>query len=581
MPAVRSGPPRTAPSRLRRRAPRSAAVVATAAVLALAGCVGIPTSGPIRTGEVLSTEEPGVPLQLPSDPVVDAEPAELVRGFLLAGAAGLPDEFVVARKFLTARASDEWDPRAQVTVYPQRSSGPQVTPGEDGSVTVTVPVAATVDDAGRYTEAAPGTLDTELVFTLARDTSGQWRISELPDGVLMDAENFKVSYRPVPVYFASQDTTHLVPDLRWFPTIKTPTLAVSALLWGPSPWLRDAVVSGAPEGVRLSSEAVTISEDGVAQVDLAEIPSLPEQAERNLLQAQLTETLSRFPVSGVEVTVGGLPWRETSVPVLQRDVLPEAGPYVLVGDTLAVLRDGVVEPVEDAAPLTGLDAHHPAVGADETLRVVLSGPGNLLRLPPDAAPPVPLLAGRALVPPSVDRHGWVWTAESSSTGALVAVDVDGEVVSLDTPWLAGRTVRSLRVSRDGARLALVSTGAAPTDVDVSVLAVVRDEDGRPTLVGPDPLVVGEAVLDVLEVAWVDEVTLAVLGTSQELAAPTTHLVPVGGPTEPLAFLEAAGVAAGRGRQSVYVVDDAGTLLVRQGNQWKPVADGVRDPVFPG
>ncbi len=567
--------------RHRRRSGAATATLVVLATLALAGCVSIPTSGPIRTGDVVSTEQPGVPLQLPSDPVVDAEPAELVRGFLLAGAAGLADEFVVARKFLTARASDEWDPRASVTVYPLRGSGPQVEPQDDGTVVVTVPVEATVDDAGRYTEAAPGALDTELVFELARDTSGQWRIAALPDGVLMDAGNFEVSYRRVPVYFASQDRTHLVPDLRWFATTKTPTLAVSALLWGPSPWLRDAVLSGAPEGARLSTETVTVSEDGVARVDLAETPTLPEQVDRNLLQTQLTETLGRIPVSGVDITVGGLPWRETSVPVLERDVAPGSGPYMLVGDELVVLRDGVLEPVEDVPPLAGLDPHHPAISPDETVRVVLSGRGTLLLLPTDGGAPVPLLAGAALVPPSIDRHGWVWSGERLSDGSLVAVDADGETAVVDAPWLEGRTVRSLRVSRDGARVAVVSVGASPTDVEIAVAGVVRDEDGRPTLVSAEPLAVGAAVLDAVELAWVDEVTLAVLGTSQELGVPTTHLVPVSGPTEALTLLEGAGIAAGRGRQAIYVVDDAGTLLTRQGNQWKNVADGVRDPVFPG
>lgn len=571
---------RTTARVVRTRPALGPAVVALAALL-LAGCVGIPTSGPIRTGEVVGTEQPGVPLQLPSDPVVDAEPAELVRGFLLAGAAGLADEFVVARKFLTARASDEWDPRARVTVYPQRGSGPQLAPQEDGSVVVTVPVEATVDEAGRYTEAAPGSLDTELVFTLARDTAGQWRISALPDGVLMDAGNFEVSYRPVPLYFASQDGSHLVPDLRWFATSKTPSLAMSALLWGPSPWLRDAVVSGAPEGARLSTETVTISEDGVARIDLAEIPTLPAQGERNLLQAQVTETLGRFPVSGVEITVGGLPWRETSVPVLQRDVAPSSGPYMLVGDVLSVLRDGAVEPVEGVASLAGLEPGHPAIALDETIRVVLSGQRRLLLLPLDGGAPVALVEGAALVPPSVDRHGWVWTGEQASAGELLAVDASGAVAALDAPWLEGRTVRSLRVSRDGARVALVSSGAGPADAQVDVVSVVRDEDGRPTLLAAEPLQVGAAVLDAVEVAWVDEVTLAVLGTSQELGVPTTHLVPVGGPTEALTLLEGRGIAAGRGRQAIFVVDDAGTLLTRQGNQWKNVAEGVRDPVFPG
>ncbi|WP_182111721.1 LpqB family beta-propeller domain-containing protein [Actinotalea sp. JY-7876] len=566
----------------RPRAARSAlAVTAVATLIALAGCAAIPSSGPVRTGDAVAPEEPGLALQLPSDPLVDADPAELVRGFLLAGAAGLQDEFAVARKFLTVGGSGEWDPRARVLIYPRQGSEPQVDPQEDGSVVVSVPLEAIVDDAGRYTEAAPDALDQELTFELQRDAAGQWRISELADGVLMDAAAFEAVYRPTPVYFASTDRTQLVPDLRWFATSKTPTLAVSALLGGPSAWLRDAVVSGAPEGARLSTETVTLAEDRVARVDLAEAPALPDQADRNLLHLQLTETLRRVPVTDVEVSVGGLAWDETDVPILERDVAPGSGPYAIVGEELVVVSDDVPVPLDDVAPLAGLDARHPALAVDGSVRVVLSGPGRLLLLPADGAAPATLATGTALVAPSVDRYGWVWTGEQASTGRLLVVDQAGQQVDIEAPWLDGRTVRSLRVSRDGARVAIVSAGSAAGDVAILVAGISRDDDGRPTLVSAEPLAVGAALVDALELAWVDEVTLAVLGRGQDLGFPSTYLVPLGGPTQSLTVLEATGIAAGRGPQSIHVVDGDGTLLTRRGNQWRTVADGVRDPVFPG
>lgn len=570
------------PVRSRRAGRRTARLVAASAALAalLTGCVAIPTSGPIGDGEVV-VDAPGVAVQLPSDPVVDASPGEIIRGFLLAGSAGLADDFTVARKFLTVGASDSWNPRGRVLLYPEDSGGPSIEESEDGSVVVTVPVEGSVDASGRYAEASPEALPEQLVFRLARDGAGQWRITELDDGVLMNGSSFERVYRRVPLYFATPDRRQLVPDVRWFATSETPTLAVRALLAGPSPWLRDAVVSGAPEGAELNTDGVPVTDDGVARIDLAETPTLPEQPDRDLLQAQLLATLRPAGVTGVQVSVGGIPWNESAVPVLDRDVAPESGPYVLQGDVLAVVREGTLEPVADAPSLAGLDPHDPALSLDETVRVVLSGPGRLLLLPRDGSPPRLLLSGGALVPPSVDRLGWTWTGERTSTGVLVAVAASGEVVRLEAPWLQGRTVRSLRVSRDGARVAVLSVGTAPDDVVVDVAAVVRDEEGRPAVVSGEPTTVGAALTDAVELAWVDELTLAVLGTSGDLGVLTTHVVPVGGPTRALTLMEGTGIAAGRGERTIHLVDAAGVLLQRSGNQWTAVAEGVRDPVFPG
>lgn len=563
---------------VRTRRPRAWAVLVVA-VLMSAGCVGIPTSGPIQDGKTV-VEEPGLGVALANDPEVGAGPQQILTGFLSAGAGGLADEFVVARKFLTPAASAGWNPRAEVIVYP--SGGPQFTEREDGSFLVTVPVSATVDSAGRFTEAVPGSRPRELVFELVRDVNDQWRISSLDDGVLMSAANFEFLYRPVAVYFASQDATHLVPDLRWFPTAKAPTTAANALLEGPSSWLRDAVRTGVPDGARLRPGAVTIS-SGVATLDLSPEASLAGEADRRLLATQLSATLERLPgVTDVGVTVVGVPWeRATDLPLV-RDPAPLSGPYVLQEDRLAVIDGQDVVPLDDAAPLSGLAANSPAISPDGSVRVVLSGTGRLVLLPPDAAAPVTLWTGTRLIGPSIDRLGWVWTGERASTGTLTVVDGAGQTRTVAAAWLDGRTVRSLRVSRDGARVVVVSVGSSPTDVDVDVAGIVRDEDGRPQSVSEEPLSIGASLTDATEVAWVDEVTVAVLGLSGSLSVPTMHLVPIGGPTQPLTLMEGtAGIAAGRGERALYLVDQDGVLLSRASNSWVTVATDVRDPVFPG
>lgn len=553
------------------------------ALVALAGCAVIPTSGPVNSGDV-AVSEPAPVTPLANDPVQGAEPERIVMDFISAGVAGFYDDFEVARKYLTVGAVESWDPRAQVLVY--QGSEPQIQPEGEDRFLVRVPVVATVDADGRYSETVPGSLPSELVFEL-RQVRGQWRISGLEDGVLIRASNFfDVAFRRSALYFATTDRTHLVPEMRWFPARNTASSAVSELLAGPSPWLRDAVVTGAPEGTRLTTETVPVS-SAVAYVDLTAEVRGASRADTGLLRTQLETTLGRLPgtlVTNVGVTVGSLPWDTGAGVTLERDPGPVRGPFVLQGDRLAVLDGQEVVPLEDAAPLTGLDASHPALSADEQVRVVLDGRSRLMLLPLDASPPVALHTGTTLVAPSVDRYGWVWTGEAASTGALTAVTVAGRVVDVQADWLDGRTVRSARVSRDGARIAVVSTDPAGRGAVVEVAGVVRDENGVPQRLSAETVRVGSALEDVAEVAWNDEGTLAVLGTSASTSAPTPtmNLVPLGGPTQVLPMVRGTvGIASGRGERGLYLSIDDGALYSRQGASWVVAATDVRDPVFPG
>lgn len=554
------------------------------ALVVLAGCAVIPTSGPVNSGDVPVAEPAPVTL-LANDPVPDAEPERIVMDFISAGVAGYYDDFEVARKYLTAGAADAWDPRAQVLVY--QGSEPQIQAEGENRFVVSVPVVATVDGDGRYSETVPGSLDTELVFEV-REVHGQWRISALEDGVLIRASNFfDVAFRRTALYFATTDRTHLVPEMRWFPARNTASSAVSELLAGPSPWLRDAVVTGAPEGTRLTTETVPVS-NGVAFVDLTAEARAAEPEDAGLLRTQLETMLGRLPgtlVTSIGVTVGSLPWDPGSAVPLDRDPAPERGPFVIQGDRLALVegRDEVV-PLEDAAGLGGIDANHPALSPDERVRVVLDGRTRLMLLPLDASGPVEIHRGARLVPPSVDRFGWVWTGEEESPGALTVVTEAGRVVDVGADWLEGRSVRSARVSRDGARIAVVSTDLTGRGAVVEVAGVVRDANGVPQRLSSETVRVGTALEDVSEVAWNDEGTLSVLGTSGSLSTPTPtmNLVPLGGPTQVLPMVRGTvGIATGRGERELYLSIDDGALYVREGSSWVVAADDVRDPVFPG
>ncbi|WP_372594993.1 LpqB family beta-propeller domain-containing protein [Actinotalea sp.] len=570
----------------RRPVPGSRAVRAAAALvlaLVMAGCAAIPTSGPVRTGDVV-LQSPGFAVPLANDPPADGTPLEIVNGFLLAGAAGLSDEFTVARKVLTPQAATAWDPVARVLVYPLLGGGPEITVSESGNVVVDVPVQGSLDRDGVYTE-APADAHQQLQLTLSRTSDDQWRISGLDDGVLISATDFENEYRAVPLYFASADGTQLVPDVRWLPASKVAVYAVRALLDGPVDWLRDAVRTGTPEGSRLGPQSVSIT-DQVALVDLAGGAATADESQRNLLLAQLSATMERLPgtaVSQVEVSVaGGLPWVSTANPATLpiRDISSTSGPYALSDDVLVELADSTITPVEGVAPLPA-GSRSPAVSLDGTVRVALTSPGVLVRLLPEEAGATTVLVGSQLIAPAVDRYNWVWSGEVESVGALTAITADGTRTTVAADWLEALSIRSISVSRDGARIAIVHTGTTDGRVEVDVAAIVRDESGRPLRIG-DRFQVGLSVEDAVQVAWADEASLVVLGRRGSVDALVANQVPVGGPTTSLPLVRGAvSVAAGLGNRSIYLADADGGLFSRQGTTWVAVGEGVIDPTFPG
>ena len=553
-----------------------AGLLAAALGLALAGCVGLPTSGPVGKGDG-AADEPGTIFPLAFSPAAGADPQAIVQGFLAAGAAGLGDNFAVARQYLHGQVRAAWQPTAGVVVY-STADTLDFTQVTETQISVTLPVLATVDADGRYAEGSPGAQQ-DAVFDLARSSAGQWRISGLTDGVLLSEVIFNSVYRATSLYFLTPARDMLVPEVRWFPQRNATTYAVRALLAGPSPWLRDAVATAFPDGTRLAVESVPVDSEGTATVDLTAAVASAGAADRALLKAQLMQVLALTRVRAVDVTIAGLPMVDPPAAELARDPSPAGGLQVLSDGRLARLTGSAPEPVAPVVSLAGLDARGFASGVDGVPQVLLSGPGALVLAPSPSAPAQPLLTGSALIAPSVDRLGWVWSGPSVTAGTLVATQEDGVAVDVPAEWLEGRTVRSIRVSRDGTRIAVVSTGADGPTIDVA--GILRDDSGTPQRIG-DRLRVGARLTDATQVVWVDESTLAVLGTSGTTTGPTMHLVPVTGRTRALPALEGAiSIAAGKGERALYLGSADGDLHTLRGTSWVEVATNVSDPFYAG
>ncbi|HET8614895.1 MAG TPA: LpqB family beta-propeller domain-containing protein [Actinomycetales bacterium] len=573
------------------------AVVAVLALLSLAACAGLPDSGPAGPGRDVA-EAPVEPLRVaPAGPLPGSAPEQVVSGFLNAG-AGFDDDHAVARSFLTGAARQSWLPGQKVIVFPDDASLRMAVRGDTSPVQVDVraPVSATIDSEGRFVQAAPGT-QAHAVFTLSK-ISGEWRISVMDEafGLWLPQYELDRAFSPLRLYFVATGMRALVPDLRWVPGPR-PALAtalVRQLIAGPPGYLRGAVSSGIPAGTRLAVEAVPTT-NGIAQVDLSATALTASPEQRVALWAQLTATLRQLPsVSGVHITVNGaafpIPGVSGSVARddqgYRDDVRVTGAPIVLSADRLlrVDVGTGTVDDRESGSS-TGLPPapalRSVSASPQATFLVGVSTDGTrLVRLRSNGSPLV-LASGTALVAPTVDARGWTWTADAQVPGRLsVIAPVPGtdpatappEVRhTIAVPWLEGRTVRALDVSRDGARIAVVSTGPDGS-VRLDVGGIVREATGRPVRMA-DNLVVGRALRRPSDVAWGDRTSLVVLALDGKGVVSPYELV-VGGSSTALAPSPGVtGVAVGDGLRAVYLTTTSGTVLVRSGNGWRKVGEG--------
>src|SRR5690606_22931152 len=100
----------------------------------LAGCIAMPTDGPVNEGVQGAPPDDGLELFAPG-PAVDATPSEIVNGFIVATGAGVGDDYDRAREFMTEEGDAGWDTSTGVTVYTNSDS--LVTTVGDGQTEIT------------------------------------------------------------------------------------------------------------------------------------------------------------------------------------------------------------------------------------------------------------------------------------------------------------------------------------------------------------------------------------------------------------------------------------------------------------
>jgi hypothetical protein len=585
----------------RMRSARAVWAAALALSLAvLAGCVSVPTAGPLEKVEGRQLGCQNCVNVAVAAPAPGDDPKQIVEGYLRATSNYQPN-YSVAKKYLTKTAAEKWSPEAGAWIY-------DGAPTADGDkVTLEGLLIGVLDGNRSYT--AKDTKLRGVDFGLVKE-DGEWRISTPPRGLLVAAYSFSRFYQPYSLYFIGNGNT-LVPDPIYLPSLRSQSniasVLVKALLHGPSPWLKPATTTAIPGTAALSGDAVTI-EDGIATVPLnAPVMELNDQ-QRLLMAAQVIYTLREaVGVKGVLFTVNQQPLRvpggDDTTFVVSADSVPhELDPIPFVaGDQLYAVHEGALKRVSANSAAPTLENLRTDLGhgrypidsvavapANTDIAVVTNGRSRLRRGPTAAAQVVALLDGASeLLRPQFSRYGELWAVgRRDGRQRMWMITADGEV-EVAAPGLLGTgRITAFKVSPDGARMALIREIDGNT-----VLGLARiNRRGKITVDGWQQLNLTQQAQPQLsrlqDLSWVDATDLLVLGAASKTASlqpfrisqDASRIISEGESTN----WDPVELTVLLGSQAAIVIGRNGQTYRDEGNQWAPYLDTTVSTIaYPG
>ncbi|MBL1076250.1 MtrAB system accessory protein LpqB [Nocardia sp. 2] len=583
-------------------------------LLSIAGCASLPDSS---APQALGTLDRQPTSAEPTPPVSGREPDQLLRDFLTA-TADPTNRHQAARQFLSPAADVKWDDSAGTTIVDRPDTLRESRTADTATYVIRARKIGELSPDGAY-RASDGTLENKVELV---KVDGEWRVDDLPSGVIVEQQAFAKSYKRYPLYFPNLAGAAMVPDLRWISARKEqlPQRLLGLLAEGPQQALDPAVRNQLSAPVTLrgpitkangETDNVGVGAGGV-QVDFTGASTLDPKA-KDLLATQVVLTLASADVIGPYVLLAdGKPlddryaasgWQLTDV----EDMSPKTVARNRIG--LHAVRDGSLMSIGE----NGITAAPGFFGSTHTLQSVAVSPdGQLVAAVADSGRPEPE-PGRTLIIGTYDGQGFPvdtgatftrpsWPADGSSawtvvdgekvkravhdrvTGNVSLQDVDISELMAAQNNSNGNVPRTpiteLRVSPSGARAALVAGGK------VYLAVVTPRPGGRYALTSPLPLAVG-LTTPVVSVDWqtdekvvlvregnIDPVASVLVDGSGYQAQTTQNLTP------PVRV-----VSASPDRE--YVADSRAVLeLTRNpegGEYWRevPGLGGNAVPVLPG
>ncbi|MFG1791499.1 MtrAB system accessory lipoprotein LpqB [Nocardia sp. NPDC049149] len=508
-------------------------LLAFLATLALVpGCASLPeSSAPQAIGTI--NREPTS--EGPPAPTQGREPDLLLRDFMQA-TADPTNRHLAARQYMTPAAAAQWDDTTGTTIVEKPDTLRESRTGDKATYRIRARRVGELSPDGAY-QATVEPLENKIEMT---KVNGEWRIDELPDGVVIDNTAFGKSYRRYVLYFADPTGSTVVPDLRWIsvPKVQLTQRLLSMLGAGTQPALAPVLRNELAAPISLRSPVTKANGEtdevgvglGGVKIDFAGASALTPH-ERELLAAQVVLTLAGADVLGPYVLLAdGKPLDDRfangwSVADVQQ-YSPATSGRNQVG--LHALRGGALVRVpENNGVITPVPGYFGAV--NNLLSAAMSPDGQLVAGVADAGRPAPdpprtlmigtyggnafpVAAGGTITRPSwnvdgtaawavIDGDRVIRAVNDRATGTVSVQDVD--ISALTSSSSALRTpITELRVSRSGVRAALIADGK------VYVVVVAPTPDGRFALSSPLPVGLG-ATSAAVSVSWFGSDTLLI------------------------------------------------------------------------
>ncbi|CAM3812048.1 MtrAB system accessory lipoprotein LpqB [Smaragdicoccus niigatensis] len=579
-----------------------AAVVAFA--LSTAGCASLPdTSTPQAVGTV-----PGAVGTNFAEPTPGAKPEALLRDFIRA--SGDPtDRHAAARRFLLPGVAQGWDDAGSVTLIESVDVVADGRTGDNATFVVRAHKVGELRSGGIY---KPDDSRLEVRVSLAK-ADGEWRVSSLPPGVLVERSQFLNTYQRRTLYYFNAAGQIPVPDQRWISVSRPQTAGalMALLVGGPRDVLRPAL-ENALEGVSIRGDVTNAAGESMAaaapgsgvRIDLGGLGNANPDT-RRLAAAQIVWTLAKAEVSGPYVILAdGEPldpahasgWSTTDVSEFDpvRAAEAEVGLHALAGGQLVTVNGSRLEPVPGYFGST-TSLRSAAINHDGSLIAAVSETG---RSQPEPARAL-MLGGQSPVADTVVAGSTIsrptWTADGATAWAVVdgrrviaaTRDRNNGAISLaevDTHEfndLPG-SITELRLARDGVRAALIIDGK------VYLATVVPQSGGGVSLTAPRQIAreLGSAAL---ALDWATAETIVIARATSDVPVLVSSIDGARLDALPTRNLEAPVLAIDASQTTEFVVDARSVYSLNNNDsagdrEWREVPGlaGTRAiPVLPG
>lgn len=544
-------------------------VLAAALVtLFLAGCAQLPRSGEAKVGPEIKGDIASDYLYYsPSGPSTGEAQQEILNGFINAG-TGPQNDYEAARQYLTQDFKTKWKPNNEVLI---QQGNPTISFNASNEATINLEVQALVDGDGNFKELDPGS-SRLLKFKMVRE-NGEWRISNAPNLTILIRPVFDVIFRSYSIYFFDSQKTHLVPDLRWFPSrASTATRMVNALLKGPSAWLKNSVTSAFPAGTALSLNSVTVAE-GVASIDLNAKALTAKTPTKRLMKAQVKATLTQLPnVYTVAISIERGPQEIADVPSLVPTVASTQAVILQRGE-LKLFDSGVSTPISGTADLIArTGATDFAITASQDW-VAVKCPTGIYRshIGIFGVSPSMIDSRAAQLAPMFDAQANLWTMTKTAGEGVQVTSPDGNRRNLKLGWLDSFPRAQFSISAEGSRIAILA--GSGTTRQVYVAAINRDTSGLPISIGV-PIEVVKAADSPRSISWSDENTLASLHMFSDGTMGATFYT-IGGSSRDIGSIRGVRTFEARlGESSIYSLGADGNLFTYTNISWSQIAANV-------